>query len=207
MQGPKTALVCMSDSMYRVGLASVLKESGLTVSVVGQPNEINREAHRKTDYLILGNIGSIDLADLVLNCIGKAEPVSMVLVVKMLKLSELDKLKSLGVSAILSTDTKPLEMVRALVLLPEHWIVNTGIVVPDGVGSMHLTNREWEVLSFLANGSTVKVIAQILNLSAKTVEAHKFNLMGKLEVHNKAELVLWYVANKHLWQTSSNGSL
>ena len=112
----------------------------------------------------------------------------------------------MGVSAILSTDTKPLEMVRALVLLPEHWIVNTGIVVPDGVGSAHLTNREWETLSLLAQGSTIKDIAQLLSLSVKTVEAHKFNLMGKLEIHNKAELVMWWVANKHQWQGRPNSS-
>ena len=52
-----------------------------------------------------------------------------------------------------------------------------------------LTTREREVLKMLAEGNSVKEIACDLNLSVKTVEAHKFNLMRKLDIHNKAQLV------------------
>ena len=51
-----------------------------------------------------------------------------------------------------------------------------------------LTAREKEVLKMLAEGNSVKEIACQLNLSVKTVEAHKFNLMRKLDIHNKAQL-------------------
>lgn len=53
-----------------------------------------------------------------------------------------------------------------------------------------LTSREKEVLKLLAEGRTVRAAADILGLSIKTVDAHKFNLMRKLGVHNKAELVM-----------------
>ena len=53
-----------------------------------------------------------------------------------------------------------------------------------------LTSREREVLKMLAEGNSVKEIACDLNLSVKTVEAHKFNLMRKLDIHDKAQLVL-----------------
>jgi two-component system response regulator NreC len=53
-----------------------------------------------------------------------------------------------------------------------------------------LTAREREVLKLLAEGSTVRSAAHALGLSVKTVDAHKFNLMRKLGVHNKAELVM-----------------
>lgn len=59
-----------------------------------------------------------------------------------------------------------------------------------------LTAREREVLKLLAQGQTVRSTANILGLSTKTVDAHKFNLMRKLGVHNKAELVLWAVRQK-----------
>lgn len=52
-----------------------------------------------------------------------------------------------------------------------------------------LTAREREVLKLLAEGNSVKECAGILNVSAKTIEAHKFNLMRKLDIHNKAQLV------------------
>jgi two-component system response regulator NreC len=42
----------------------------------------------------------------------------------------------------------------------------------------------------------VKEIAVQLHLSTKTVEAHKFNLMRKLDVHNKAQLVTYAIKHK-----------
>jgi DNA-binding NarL/FixJ family response regulator len=59
-----------------------------------------------------------------------------------------------------------------------------------------LTTREREVLKMLAEGQSVKEIACDLNLSVKTVEAHKFNLMRKLDIHNKAQLVQYAIQKK-----------
>jgi len=59
-----------------------------------------------------------------------------------------------------------------------------------------LTVREREVLKLLAEGRTVRSVAGVLGLSAKTVDAHKFNLMRKLGIHNKAELVMWAIQKR-----------
>jgi two-component system response regulator NreC len=59
-----------------------------------------------------------------------------------------------------------------------------------------LTPREKEVIKMLAEGQSVKEIACGLNLSVKTVEAHKFNLMRKLDIHNKAQLVQYAIQKK-----------
>ncbi len=59
-----------------------------------------------------------------------------------------------------------------------------------------LTAREKEILKLLAEGESVKEIASGLNLSVKTVEAHKFNLMRKLDIHNKAHLVQYAIQKK-----------
>jgi DNA-binding NarL/FixJ family response regulator len=59
-----------------------------------------------------------------------------------------------------------------------------------------LTPREKEVLKMLAEGNSVKEVASLLNLSVKTVEAHKFNLMRKLDIHNKAQLVQYAIQKK-----------
>ena len=61
-----------------------------------------------------------------------------------------------------------------------------------------LTLREREVMKLLAEGNTVKKAAALLGVSAKTVEAHKFNLMRKLNIHNKAELVTVAIRKKIL---------
>jgi len=59
-----------------------------------------------------------------------------------------------------------------------------------------LTVREREVLKLLAEGRTVRSAAMVLGLSVKTVDAHKFNLMRKLGIHNKAELVMWAIQKR-----------
>jgi DNA-binding NarL/FixJ family response regulator len=59
-----------------------------------------------------------------------------------------------------------------------------------------LTNREREILKLLAEGRSVKEIATGFNLSIKTIEAHKFNLMRKLDIHNKAQLVQYAIQKK-----------
>jgi DNA-binding NarL/FixJ family response regulator len=59
-----------------------------------------------------------------------------------------------------------------------------------------LTKREREILKMLAEGKSVKEIATGFDLSVKTVEAHKFNLMRKLDIHNKAQLVQYAIQKK-----------
>ena len=59
-----------------------------------------------------------------------------------------------------------------------------------------LTKREREILKMLAEGKSVKEIAGSFELSVKTVEAHKFNLMRKLDIHNKAQLVQYAIQKK-----------
>jgi len=51
-------------------------------------------------------------------------------------------------------------------------------------------------MKLLAEGKSVKEAATEFNLSVKTVEAHKFNLMRKLDIHNKAQLVQYAIQKK-----------
>jgi two-component system, NarL family, response regulator NreC len=59
-----------------------------------------------------------------------------------------------------------------------------------------LTKREREVTKLLAEGKSVKEVAASFDLSVKTIEAHKFNLMRKLNIHNKAQLVQYAIQKK-----------
>ena len=62
----------------------------------------------------------------------------------------------------------------------------------------NLTRRELEVLRLTAEGFSVREVATTLYLSAKTVDAHKVNLMRKLKIHNKAHLVQYAFRNRIL---------
>ena len=52
-----------------------------------------------------------------------------------------------------------------------------------------LTPREQEVLDWLAEGCTTKVIARELDISPRTVEVHRANMMDKLGVNHSAEAI------------------
>ncbi len=58
-----------------------------------------------------------------------------------------------------------------------------------------LTRREIQVLSLIAQGYTNLQIADALVVSVRTVESHRANIMTKLGLHNRAELVQYAMAH------------
>jgi DNA-binding NarL/FixJ family response regulator len=58
-----------------------------------------------------------------------------------------------------------------------------------------LTPREREVVQLLAEGKSTKEVAVALDLSVKTAETHRANIMRKLEIHSVSELVMYAVGN------------
>jgi len=68
----------------------------------------------------------------------------------------------------------------------------------DGRGRLArpLTPREREIVQLLAEGKSNKEIATFLNISVKTAETHRANIMLKLNFHSVTELVRYAVKNK-----------
>ena len=66
---------------------------------------------------------------------------------------------------------------------------------PQRRRSEFLTSRENEVLQMVAEGHVNKQIAAVLNLSIKTVEKHRQQLMDKLNIHDVAGLTRYAIAN------------
>lgn len=67
---------------------------------------------------------------------------------------------------------------------------------PSEVKMRQLSPREREVLQLLAESRTSREVGVILNISAKTAETHRSNIMIKLKLHSIAELVLYAVRNE-----------
>ncbi len=58
-----------------------------------------------------------------------------------------------------------------------------------------LTPREREITQLLAEGNSSKEVASLLNLSTKTVETHRSNIMRKLSFHSIRDLVVYAIKN------------
>lgn len=67
-----------------------------------------------------------------------------------------------------------------------------------------LTRREKQVFKLLAEGKTSREIAKYLAISPKTAMTHRSNLMGKLNVHSRAE-VIRYAIRKGIIQVEAEG--
>jgi DNA-binding NarL/FixJ family response regulator len=65
----------------------------------------------------------------------------------------------------------------------------TALVPGEEPAADALTPRELEVLELIAHGHTNRQIAKILSISERTVESHRANLMDKLDLHSRVELV------------------
>jgi DNA-binding NarL/FixJ family response regulator len=78
----------------------------------------------------------------------------------------------------------------------------TGVVIDDYVHRLSkqyqlnrqpLGNREREVLQLLSEGKSTKQIALYLNVSAKTIESNRRNIMDKLKINSVAELTKYAI--------------
>jgi DNA-binding NarL/FixJ family response regulator len=103
-----------------------------------------------------------------------------------------------------NSDRSELEMALRAVARGETWLapeVSSRVVAayargdePAGSGPFELlTGRQREVLQFIAEGLSTKEIAHRLNLSVKTIETHRTELMERLDIHGVAGLVRYAI--------------
>lgn len=77
----------------------------------------------------------------------------------------------------------------------------TSIVVKDYVSNLKesvsaftlLTPREREVIQLIAEGKSTSLISSMLNISVKTVETHRKNIMNKLKINTVAEITKYAI--------------
>ena len=62
--------------------------------------------------------------------------------------------------------------------------------------NQQLTQRQREILQLLAEGTSVKEISEILKISSRTVEFHKYNLMSKLKLKTTAALIQYAIKHR-----------
>lgn len=70
-------------------------------------------------------------------------------------------------------------------------VLGLGVSEPAADIPDELTDRERQILALIAGGCTNKNIAARLEISVRTVEAHRASLMRKLRLHSSAELTLY----------------
>lgn len=144
--------------------------------------------------------------------IRKASPATEVLILTIADSETLvrDVLEAGARGFILKTDAARL-LIAAVEALAAHKPFFTGRVAelvlggfldpaqagtqPDGAGG-RLSPREREIAQLLAEAKTNKEVAHHLGVSVKTIDAHRANIMRKLNLHSVAELVRYAIREK-----------
>jgi DNA-binding NarL/FixJ family response regulator len=84
---------------------------------------------------------------------------------------------------------------RVAEMVLEGYLKPPSKAVPLAPLRSRLTPREREVVQLIAEGKSTKEVAVALQLSVKTAETHRSNIMRKLELHSVSDLVLYAVRN------------
>jgi DNA-binding NarL/FixJ family response regulator len=79
--------------------------------------------------------------------------------------------------------------------IAEAYLTNKASPASDSGGQVALTTREREVIQLLAEGKSNKEVATSLNISTRTAEGHRAEIMRRLKLGSLAELVCWAVRN------------
>lgn len=206
-------LLADDHTLLRSGIKALLEDEP-DIAIVGEAED-GREAVRLA-HLLRPNLVLMDIAMPLLNGleatrqIKREHPEINVLVLTMYDHEEyFRQVLEAGASGYIIKRAAANELVAAIravssgesVLSP----AITSLLLDDylsgknrkGEGAPNaLSPREREVLQLIAEGKTSREIAQLLNVSVKTVQSHRASLMRKLDLHDRGDLIKYAIQKK-----------
>jgi DNA-binding NarL/FixJ family response regulator len=213
--------VLIADKNYlsRVGaelLVSSLKGFELMPSVISDLDDLNKKINLFCPDILILDFYSLNLSAADLKLISrKQKHLKILAITDVLGKAEMSTALNSGVNSYLLKECDREEIIEAIyatlnnerflcgkitsVLTSEPEITQSKAMVKtfscDGFG---VTEREIEIIKYIAEGLSNKQIADKLNLSTHTVNTHRKNIMNKLDVNNTAGIVMFAVKNQLL---------
>ena len=201
-----TLIVADTHELFAQGLRHLLEaRPGLSVTDVVTDGFAALEACRQQPpslLIIESTIGGLDALEVCRQLARYSSPTRTLLTVPHVQHELAAQALKCGAWGVLLKNANLEHMYAAIegVLagqkqFPADMAVVRGRYVRDGVRSepitpfSRLTARERTVFKLLAEGHSVKQVAGRLALKPKTVDVHKTNLMRKLDVHDRSELI------------------
>jgi two-component system response regulator NreC len=206
-------LVCDDHQLFREGVKAILNAQP-TLEVVGEASDGKEAvdvAMKLNPDVVLMDISMPVLRGFeATRRLKRTRPFIKVLILTVYGDEDLvTRCLDAGAAGYILKDTPPVQLVYAIEAVNQgqqylspsvlKGLVRQHISQPSGLKSGYelLSDREREILVLLAEGESLKDIATRLDLSVKTVDAHKTNLMRKLDLHDRSELIR-YAIRKHL---------
>jgi len=206
-------LLCDDHTLFREGIKAILKDE-LSIEIIGEADNGRQavaQARQLHPDIVLMDIAMPDLSGFdATHRILQANPKAKVLILTMYEEEEvINRCLDAGASGYVLKDAPRAHLIHAIDVVSRggQYLSSRALkkVVKQYVKGAkstavnsyeRLSDREREVLKLLADGLTLKEIAVRLVLSVKTVDAHKTNLMRKLDLHDRSELVKYAIQRK-----------
>ena len=198
-------LVADDHLIVRQGLRALLERSGMeVVAEAGDGHEAVRLADKhKPDVavldLVMPNLNGLDAGRQIL---PQSDLTRVVLLTMQTEDHQVAAALRAGIKAYLLKTQAAEDLVEAIKeVMRGHVFLSSAVsrVVVDGYLSGTqapldpLAPREREVLQLVAEGKTSKEIAAMINVSVKTAESYRANIMEKLDIHDTAGLVRYAI--------------
>jgi DNA-binding NarL/FixJ family response regulator len=208
---PKTRLLLADDhAIVARGLEALLKDTFSLVGVVHDGRSLLEAVETLKPDVILTDISMPLLNGLdAIRQIRERQPNAKVIVLTMHRETELavDALRA-GASGYILKISPPEELITAIQQVAQGRAYVTTLLAKDLITLLleagrspqsetsPLTPRQREVLQLVAEGKTMKEVAAILNISPRTAESHKYEIMQTLGLQTTAELVQYAIRLK-----------
>jgi two-component system response regulator NreC len=221
MKDKITVLLCDDHTLFREGIRAIFQDES-SVEIVGEADN-GREAVNKALRLhpdvVLMDIAMPDLGGFeATSRILKSNPKAKILILTMYEEEEvITRCLRAGAAGYVLKDAPRSDLIHAVDVVKRGGqylssralkkVVHQHVKSPRSLkaGSStksaatdyeRLSDREREVLKLLADGLAPKEIAARLLLSVKTVDTHKTNMMRKLDLHDRSEVIKFAIQRK-----------
>lgn len=203
-----TILVADDHAVVREGIVGLLTDHGFdVVGAVADGVALIEAATRLRPDIIITDLSMPQLSGLeALTHLTAKQPSSRVIVLTMHDDPDLaTRAVKAGAAGFVLKDAASDELINAIEQVGQGRLYLTPAVTRDIMSGMaasgdsakhQLSPRQLEILRLILLGQRMKQIAAALNLSPRTVESHKYEMMEALGVHSTAELVAYAIKHR-----------
>jgi two-component system response regulator NreC len=205
-------LLCDDHTLFREGIKAILRDVP-SIEIVGEAEDgsdaVIKAQQLRPDVILMDismpNLNGFDATARIL----QANPKIRVLILTMYEEEEvITRCLTAGASGYVLKDALRGDLIHAIDAVKRggqylssralNKVVKQHVRGERRVATDYerLSAREREVIKLLADGLTLKEVATQLGLSVKTVDNHKTNMMRKLDLHDRAEVIKYAIQRK-----------
>ena len=203
-----TILVADDHAVVRDGIVGLLTDHGFdVVGSVADGIALIEAATRLHPDIIITDLSMPHLSGLeALTRLTAEQPSSKVIVLTMHDDPDLaTRAVKAGAAGFVLKDAASDELIKAIEQVKQGRLyltpavtrdIMSGMAASGEAGKRQLSPRQLEILRLILLGQRMKQIAAALDLSPRTVESHKYEMMEALGVHSTAELVAYAIKHR-----------